>query len=149
MASKKKPASKSTITEPNDEHVAQPQAIEPHLNDEPAEPRTGPTLSDAAASYLAGMDADGAGDGTLSSYEAELKLAMRGLGETTLLSDLTPDRVGEYFASDLVMKTKTGKPKARPTFLKTQRVLRLALVSAQTKGLIAVAPLPVSKTAAV
>jgi hypothetical protein len=40
------------------------------------------------------------------------------------------------------MKTRTGVDKARPTFLKTQRVLRLALVWAQGAGLIEKAPLP-------
>jgi hypothetical protein len=40
------------------------------------------------------------------------------------------------------MKTRTGVAKARPTFLKTQRVLRLALVWAQDAGIIEKAPLP-------
>ena len=56
--------------------------------------------------------------------------------------DLTPARVLAYFTSDRVMKTKAGVAKARPTFLKTQRVLRLALVWAQEAGLIERAPLP-------
>jgi hypothetical protein len=48
----------------------------------------------------------------------------------------------EYFNSDRVMKTRTGVAKARPTFLKAQRVLRLALVWAADAGLIEKAPLP-------
>jgi hypothetical protein len=40
------------------------------------------------------------------------------------------------------MKTKTGVAKARPTFLMTQRVLRLALVWAASAGLVEKAALP-------
>ncbi len=40
------------------------------------------------------------------------------------------------------MKTRTGVAKARTTFLKTQRVLQLALVGAADSGLIERAPLP-------
>jgi hypothetical protein len=47
-----------------------------------------------------------------------------------------------FFTCDRVMKTRTGVAKERPTFLKTQRVLRLALVWAQDAGLIERAPLP-------
>jgi hypothetical protein len=48
----------------------------------------------------------------------------------------------EYFTSDRVMKTRTGVEKAPPTFKKTRRVLRLALVWAQDAGLVEKAPLP-------
>jgi hypothetical protein len=51
-------------------------------------------------------------------------------------------RVLEFFTCDRVMKTQTGIAKARPTFLKTQRVLRLALQWAQDSGLIENAPVP-------
>jgi hypothetical protein len=40
------------------------------------------------------------------------------------------------------MRTKSGVEKAPPTFKKTRRVLRLALVWAQDAGLIETAPLP-------
>jgi hypothetical protein len=48
----------------------------------------------------------------------------------------------EFFICDRVMKTKTGVAKARPTFEKTRRVLRQALVYAQEVGLVAKPPLP-------
>ena len=56
-------------------------------------------------------------------------------------SDARP-RGHVFFTCDRVMKTRTGVAKERPTFLKTQRVLRLALVWAQDAGLIERAPLP-------
>ena len=138
MAAKKKTESKTGT----------PKAIEPQTDViEQANPATpevkgGPTLSDAASAYLVALDNDGAGTGTLSSYRMELQLAMKQLGEDTRLADLTPERVGEYFACDAVMRTKNGKPKAKPTFDKTRRVLRLCLLHAQDAGLIEVAPLP-------
>ena len=64
------------------------------------------------------------------------------LGRGVAMFDLTPERVLQDFTCDRVMKTRTGVAKARPTFLKTQRVLRLALVWAQEAGLVAKAPLP-------
>ena len=64
------------------------------------------------------------------------------LGRGVAMSDLTPERVLQDFTCDRVMKTRTGVAKARPTFLKTQRVLRLALVWAQEAGLVEKAPLP-------
>ena len=143
MAAKKKTASKSKTpkaTEPQDEYAAQPEApVPPKVN-------SGPTLSDAASAYLVALDNDGAGTGTLSSYRMELQLAMREIGEDTLLAELTPERVREYFDCDAVMLTKQGKPKAKPTFDKSRRVLRLCLMHAQDAGLIEVAPIPAPAT---
>jgi hypothetical protein len=81
-------------------------------------------------------------NGTLLSYKLELVTALGELGKETLLSTLTPARILEYFTSDRVMNTRTEVQKARPTFLKSQRVLRFALVCAQEAGLIEKAPLP-------
>ena len=100
------------------------------------------TLEDLAARYLAHLEETGKSNGTLFSYKLELVTALEELGKDTKLADLTPTRVLEYFASDRVMKTRTGVAKARPTFLKTQRVLRLALVWVQSAGLVEKAPLP-------
>ncbi len=111
-----------------------------------AQVNAGPTLNDVANGYLAAIEADDAGQGTLSSYGMELKLAMRELGEGTLLGDLSAERVQAYFESDAVMKTRNGKPKAKPTFDKSRRVLRLALVWAQGAGLCDVAPVPAPKS---
>ena len=100
------------------------------------------TLEDLAAKYLQHLEDAGKSNGTLFSYRLELIVALDELGKDTLLSTLTPTRVLEYFNSDRVMRTRTGVPKARPTYLKTQRVLRLALQWAQDSGLIDAAPLP-------
>jgi hypothetical protein len=100
------------------------------------------TLEDLAARYLQHLEDSGKSNGTLFSYKLELMTALDELGKHTLLSSLTPARVLEFFTSDRVMKTRTGVAKARPTFLKTQRVLRLALVWAQDAKLIEKAPLP-------
>ena len=100
------------------------------------------TLEDLCARYIQHLDEAGKSQGTLFSYRLELTTALDELGKETPLSALTPARVLEYFTSDRVMKTRTGVAKARPTFLKTQRVLRLALVWAQETGLVEKAPLP-------
>ncbi len=108
----------------------------------------GITLYDVSERYLAWLDADGAGDGTIASYGMELKLAQRELGETTLISDLTPEKIQAYFNSDAVTKTRTGAVKAKPTVDKTRRVIRLALVWAAAEKLIDFAPIPESKKTA-
>jgi hypothetical protein len=100
------------------------------------------TLEDLAGKYLAHLEEVGKSNGTLFSYKLELVTALDELGRGTKLADLTPTRVLEFFASDRVMKTRTGVAKAVPTFKKTRRVLRLALVWAQDAGLIEEAPLP-------
>lgn len=100
------------------------------------------TLEDLAAKFLDHLEVDGKSAGTLFSYKLELVTALDELGAKTLLANLTPAKVLDYFTSDRVMKTRTGVPKARPSFLKTQRVLRLALVWAADSGLIEKAPLP-------
>ena len=100
------------------------------------------TLEDLAGKYLAHLEEVGKSNGTLFSYKLELVTALDEIGRETKLADLTPTRVLEYFTCDRVMKTRTGVAKARPTYLKTQRVLRLALQWAQDSGLIETAPLP-------
>jgi hypothetical protein len=100
------------------------------------------TLEDLAGKYLQHLEDAGKSNGTLFSYKLELVTALDEIGKDTKLADLTPTRVLEYFNSDRVMKTRTGVQKARPTFLKTQRVLRLALQWAQDAGLVESAPVP-------
>jgi len=101
-----------------------------------------PTLSDVMQGFLAWLDADGAGPGTLDSYGMELKLALRELGAETLLADLTVARVQAYFECARVLRTRTGKPKAKSSIAKSRRVFRQALLWAQDEKLVAVAPLP-------
>jgi hypothetical protein len=122
-------------------------AIEPQQSDAPApKPKKAKkpsiTLEDLCAKYIQHLDEAGKSQGTLFSYRLELTTALDELGKDTKLADLTPARVLEFFTSDRVMKTRTGVQKARPTFLKTQRVLRLALVWAADSGLIEKGPLP-------
>jgi hypothetical protein len=100
------------------------------------------TLEDLAGKYLLHLEDAGKSNGTLFSYKLELVTALDEIGRETKLSDLTPTRVLEFFVSDRVMKTRTGVAKAAPTYKKTRRVLRLALVWAQDAGLIERAPLP-------
>jgi hypothetical protein len=100
------------------------------------------TLEDLAGKYLQHLEDAGKSNGTLFSYKLELVTALDEIGRETKLADLTPTRVLEFFVSDRVMKTRTGVAKAAPTYKKTRRVLRLALVWAQDAGLIERAPLP-------
>jgi hypothetical protein len=138
--------------EPAQEVIATETAtpdVEPQPSDAPApkprkakKPKADITLEDLAAKYLAHLEDAGKSNGTLFSYKLELVTALDEIGKDTLISTLTPARVLEYFTCDRVMKTRTGVAKARPTFLKTQRVLRLALVWAADAGLIERAPVP-------
>ncbi|MCC7171375.1 MAG: hypothetical protein IT459_13085 [Planctomycetes bacterium] len=100
------------------------------------------TLGELSDRYLKALEEKGAGPGTVSSYGMELKLAAKQLGSETPIGLFTTDRIAEYFSSDAVMKTRAGKSKAPPTFLKTQRVLRLALLWAVERNLLASAPIP-------
>ena len=100
------------------------------------------TLGELSERYLKGLEEKGAGPGTIASYGMELKLAQKQLGSETPIGLFTSDRIAEFFASDAVMKTRAGTPKAPPTYLKTQRVLRLALLWAVERNLLASAPIP-------
>ncbi len=102
----------------------------------------GHTLADLAGAYLAALEARGTSIMTRASYENDLKLALRELGEKTKVSAVTARKVQNFFESDVVTKTKGGKAKAQPTVLKTRRVLRMALCWAQEQGWITEAPIP-------
>ena len=100
------------------------------------------TLADIAAGYLAHMEEAGKSDGTISSYRMELKTAMDEIGEATPAADITTERVQEFFDCKRVTKLRSGKSKAKPSIDKTRRVLRLALVWAAERGIVATAPIP-------
>jgi hypothetical protein len=102
------------------------------------------TLGELADRYLKHLEETGKSAGTLFSYAIELKTAQRELGADTLIASLTPEQVGAYFDSAAVMKLKSGRPKAMPSYLKTRRVLRLALCWAEEKRWIEKAPIPES-----
>ncbi len=102
----------------------------------------GHTLADLSGAYLAHLEAKGTSIMTRASYEADLNVALKALGEKTKVSTLTTRKVQNFFESDVVTKTRAGKAKAMPTILKTRRVLRLALVWATEQGWVAEAPIP-------
>lgn len=100
------------------------------------------TLKQLAEAYLADLERNGKSQGTALSYRLEMVLAMAELGEETPIATITPDRVAAFFECDRVMRTRTGREKSPPTFLKTRRVFRQALVWAETAKWIEKAPLP-------
>ena len=100
------------------------------------------TLADISAAYLAHMENEGKSNGTIASYGMELRVAQDELGKGTPIGDLTPERVGEYFACKRVTKLRSGKAKSQLSIDKTRRVLRLALVWAAERGIIEKAPIP-------
>ena len=109
---------------------------------------TDPTLTDLAEGYLQHMEAEGRSEATCFSYRMELRLALGALGEKTKLASLTAKRVGAFFESDAVMKTRAGKPKNPRSYSKTRRVLRLALTWAKDQGWIEAVPVPETKKSA-
>ncbi len=110
---------------------------------EVAERATGESkIAAMSEGFLRHLEDIGKSSGTIFSYRLELQTAISELGAETPIASLTANRVQKYFESDRVMKKRSGKPKARPTFLKTQRVLRLALGWAQAAGLVEKAPIP-------
>jgi hypothetical protein len=111
-------------------------------------PKADVTLAELAERYIKHLEDQGKSPGTCSSYGAELKLAMKELGPETLIASLTPEQVQAYFESKAVTKLRSGKKKAQPSIDKTRRVLRLALVFAAEKKLIASAPIPAPAPAA-
>ena len=104
------------------------------------------TLAELAKRYIDSLEESGKSEGTQFSYRIELRTALKHFGDETLISSLTPDDVRRYFDSAVVMKLKSGRPKAMPSYLKTQRVLRLALCYAVERQWLEVAPLPEAET---
>ena len=99
-------------------------------------------LIELALKYVKHMEKAGKSNGTVASYQLELKTALDHLGAETKVANLTPEMVALFFGSARVNKKKSGKPKSPLSVAKTQRVLRLALVWAEGAKLIAKAPLP-------
>jgi hypothetical protein len=90
--------------------------------------------------WLASLRAAGHTPSTISSYGNDLEIAYEHLGQDTAAGTITEKQIAAFNASKGVVKTRTGKPKAQPTILKTRRALRLALIWAEQKGLIKRAP---------
>ena len=105
-----------------------------------AAPATPPdSLRAVGNGWLDAMRAKGSSASTLSSYGIDLEVAHEFFGDLKA-AEVTADRVAKFNASRNVMKKTSGKPKAKPTILKTRRALRLALTWAEEKGLIKKAP---------
>jgi hypothetical protein len=98
------------------------------------------TLAELSERYLQHLEAEGRSRGTVFSYSMELNVAQRELNADRSIGAISRADIENYNASDRVMKLKNGKPKAAPSYLKTQRVLRLALAWAAQTGLIATSP---------
>ncbi len=60
------------------------------------------------------------------------------------VADLTPRRVQNYFESDRIVKTRSGKAAAKTGVEKLRRALRMALAWAVAAGWIPEAPIPES-----
>ena len=103
-----------------------------------------PTLALLAESYLAAIRLNGRTGGTASSYENDLKVALKHFGADTDLRALNPTSVGEFFDAPVVTTRRNGQPKNPVSIAKTRRILRLALVWAVESGWIDVAPLPLT-----
>lgn len=147
-----KPKGKKKTKDPTTAEVgATPVVVDavPKPKGKKAKPAAGDiTLAELSDRYIAALEAQGKSQGTAFSYRLELALAQKELGAETLLRDLTPQRVQEYFECTRVCKTRGGVLKARVSVEKTKRVLRQALVWAHQAGLIASAPLPVESAPA-
>ena len=99
------------------------------------------TVAELGERYLAHMEKEGKSAGTCFSYAMELKVAQAELGADTSVASLTPEAIEAFNVCDRVMRMKSGKPKAEPSFMKTRRVIRLALTWAAQNGLIASSPI--------
>jgi hypothetical protein len=108
----------------------------------PKRAKSGATLQDVFKGYVESLEADGKSDGTIASYRMELELAGADLGLDTPIASIKPERVLLFMTSDRVMKKRSGKPKSPLSIDKTRRVLRQALVYAETAKLVAKAPVP-------
>ena len=127
--------------------VVEPQAEKPKKGKKSkAEVGQAMTLGELSERYLKHLEDSGKSHGTCFSYAIELRTACKVMGSDTLIALLTADDVLRYFRCDDVMRLKNGKPKALPSYLKTQRVLRLALCWAAEKRWIEKAPLPEAET---
>lgn len=100
------------------------------------------TIELASEGYLGSLEARGSSRGTVSSYQAELRLAANELGEATDLRELTVERVVEYFRSPRVVSLRSGREKSPLSIAKTRRVFRQLVLWALDQGWIDASPLP-------
>ena len=98
------------------------------------------TLTQLCKQYCEHMENEGKSPGTRLSYMMELSTAVDELGAETPVASLTAADIERFNNCASVMKLRSGKPKAEPSYMKTRRVIRLALTWAAQTGLIASAP---------
>ncbi len=110
--------------------------------DTPSNADAAMTFGELAEGYLKALETAGKSRGCVFSYSIDIGLAVRHFGEKAKVATLTEQKIIKFFESDLVTKTRTGKPKAKPTIDKTRRVLRQALVWAAEQKIIDAAPIP-------
>jgi hypothetical protein len=85
--------------------------------------------------FLGDLEQAGKSRGTVFGYSIDLALAIKYFGgKEAPATVLTTESITEFFESDAVTKTRTGKPKAAPTIDKTRRVLRQVLAWGEEKG---------------
>lgn len=142
-SSSKRPKSASGIRVVEDTPTT-PQAltIEPEAAPAPAG-ATG-RLAEIKAAWIDHLRTSGTSESTCLSYQNDLAVAEKHFGSMDNPGWWTTDDVAKFEASDGVITTKSGRPKAMPTVLKTRRVLRLAVAWAFATGLIASSPYAVA-----
>jgi hypothetical protein len=109
----------------------------PAAKETPATPGSLRAIGDA---WLESLRAAGHTQSTVSSYGNDLGIAYEHFGSDAVAATITERQIAGFNASKGVTKKANGKGKAQPTILKTRRALRLALVWAEQKKLIAKAP---------
>ncbi|MCB9492555.1 MAG: hypothetical protein H6674_10870 [Dehalococcoidia bacterium] len=106
--------------------------------------KTSPSLpfGDLAERFLQHLEAIGKSRATVFSYSIDLGVATRAFGAETDAGTITEAQVAEFFGSDRVTKTRTGKSKSNLTIDKTRRVARQVFAWAATEGMISTSPIP-------
>lgn len=128
------PTTETPGTEPTPEAESpatnEPEPEKPAKRAKPKKAPKGPapemTLAELGDDYIAHLQATKSA-GTALSYKMEIDRAAAFLGADTPISCITREDISRFNASDIVMRKRDGSPKAQPSYLKTQRVLRLAL----------------------
>ncbi len=100
------------------------------------------TLKEAADAYLEYLGKSGTKEATVNVYRRSLDLAITHFGADRKLSGIMVPHAGKYFASDLLNKHDSGKPKAEPTIKQNKRVFRQCMEFAKEQGLIKNLPIP-------
>jgi hypothetical protein len=157
---KPKPAKKATTRKSPKQKAAEAatRATEAEATQDATPADTTPTVADTAPPpgcvtnplpmacladlFLGDLEQAGKSRGTVFGYSIDLALALKHFGKEAPATVLTTEAVAEFFESDAVTKTRTGKPKARPTVDKTRRVLRQVLAWGAENGYLLPVAIP-------